>query len=71
LRQGDEPDAASQAVLGQLYLQLALSHGWFPGNTTGDFDSALRAVTNAIELLESDAVASHSDDLLRKLYFAE
>ena len=57
LHQGDPPDLKAREVLGQLYLQLALSHGWFTGNTTGDYDTALHAVTNSIALLESVAAA--------------
>jgi serine/threonine protein kinase/tetratricopeptide (TPR) repeat protein len=71
LQQTETPDIASQKVLGQLYLQLALCHGWFPGNTTGDFETAFNAATNAIQRFETAAVVSYSDDVLTRLYYAE
>jgi tetratricopeptide (TPR) repeat protein len=71
LQQGAELDVESQVVLGQLHLQLALIHGWYLGNTTGDYDAALNAATNAISLLEAAAAASPSDDTLNKLHYAE
>jgi tetratricopeptide (TPR) repeat protein len=71
LQQGAKPDVESRVVLGQLYLQLALVHGWYIGNTTGDYDAALNAITNSIWLLEAAVAAVPSDSTLNKLVFAE
>jgi tetratricopeptide (TPR) repeat protein/predicted Ser/Thr protein kinase len=71
LQQGEIPDSHSRKVIGQLYLQLALSHGWFTGNTTGDFETAYKAATNAIQLLESAAMAAPSANRLTQLFYAE
>jgi serine/threonine protein kinase len=71
LQQGEEPDAASRVVLGQLYLQLAASHGWFTGNTTGDYEKADKAITEAIRLFESAGNTSADYQLVRKLAGAE
>jgi tetratricopeptide (TPR) repeat protein len=71
LRQGDPPDEKSRAVLGHLYQQLAKSHGWFTGNTTGDYEAAFKAVTNAIHFRESVVTESPSDASLLDLSFSE
>jgi serine/threonine protein kinase len=71
LRQGNQPNGDDLEVMGQLYLQLARSQGWFGGNTSGDYLTALSAATNAIAMLESAVAVSASDARLEKLSWAE
>ena len=71
LHQGEQPKAASRRVLGQLYLQLAVSHGWFLGNTTGDYEKAEKAIAEAIRLFQSATDEPLDDQLVVNLAGAE
>src|SRR5213075_3049284 len=48
-----------------------MCHGWFGGNTTGDYEAALRASTNAIASLEAVVAESPTNRIFNKLAYAE
>ena len=58
-------------TLGKLYTQLAFGEGWFAGNTSGNYDAAFNAATQAVHLFTQLGDTVPRDERARRLARAE
>lgn len=65
------PNAEFRQILGNLNLQLSFSQGYYTGNTSGEFDSALHRALEAIRFFRPEDSAPATDDQLLGLVRAE